>query len=126
MTLFSPSLLTSFDDPILRYSVLMNCVSSYIGEHNSMDPYVSPIMMTDDDISKFAETRFLLAGRDPLRDESYRMIDRLLSAGKNVRYVEYRQLPHGFLNFACLHVLPDASDCIKMAEQMLSELLNLS
>jgi len=41
----------------------------------------------------------MIAGNDPLRDESYRFTLRLLNNGVDVTCKEYINFPHGFISF---------------------------
>ena len=62
--------------------------------------YMSPGPLIPDEILKqFPKTYILCAGNDPLRDESYAFIDRLLNNGVNARIYEMEMMPHGFLNY---------------------------
>ena len=72
MRSFTPSLLTSLDDWMLRYSFLNVCIESYIplGADPTKDPYLSPALIPDEDLRQFPSIRIMAAGRDPLRDES--------------------------------------------------------
>lgn len=98
---FTPSLLTSMDDFILTYSFLSVCISSYIPPNAdpAQDPYLSPCLISDEDLKGFPAIRIMAAGMDPLRDESYKLMYRLIKLKKDARMIEYRMLPHGFWNF---------------------------
>jgi len=76
---FTPSLLASMDDVMLRYTFLNICLKSYIpeGKDPSKDAYLSPAFCTDEDLLQMPPIRLAAAGRDPLRDEAYNLIYRL-------------------------------------------------
>jgi len=97
---FTPSLLAAMDDFILRYSFLNVCINSYIPPEAdpTKDPYLSPSLIPDEDLKKFPTMRFMVAGRDPLRDESYKLVQRFAKLKKDVQLIEYRMLPHAFWN----------------------------
>jgi len=98
---FTPSLLTAIDDFILRYSFLNICINSYIPaeEDPSKDAYLSPCLISDEELKQFPPIRIMAAGRDPLRDESYKLMNRLVKLKKDAQMIEYRMLPHGFWSF---------------------------
>ena len=78
-TNFNPSLLLALDDPILPFPFLKMCLESYIGDSAdpSISPYLSPSLASDEVLSKFPKTRIMVAGNDPLRDESFKFTLRL-------------------------------------------------
>eukprot|EP00826_Nyctotherus_ovalis_P003372 TRINITY_DN10688_c0_g1_i7.p2 TRINITY_DN10688_c0_g1~~TRINITY_DN10688_c0_g1_i7.p2 ORF type:complete len:406 (-),score=106.63 TRINITY_DN10688_c0_g1_i7:98-1315(-) len=122
MTSFTPSLLEAFDDFILHYSVLTLCLNSYVPPEGdpTKDPFLSPSLIPDEDLKKFPPVRILAAGRDPLRDESYRLINRLASLNKDAKLIEYRMLPHGFWS---LDMIFTAEEC-KLAARRTIEWIN--
>ena len=61
--------------------------------------YMSPGVADDKDLAQFPKTRMMLAGIDPLRDESIQFMHRLLENGVDVRAAEMEMMPHGFLSF---------------------------
>ena len=67
------------DDILLRFTFLSICLSSYIPAERSAetDVYLSPVIAPDQDLARFPPVRIMAAGRDPLRDESYRLLYRL-------------------------------------------------
>jgi hormone-sensitive lipase len=71
---FMPSLLLSFDDPILPYPFLKMCLESYIGEKSdpNNNPYLSPLVASDHVLKQFPKTRIMVATNDPIRDDSFR------------------------------------------------------
>jgi len=107
---FTPSLLTSMDDFMLRYSFLNVCINSYLppGADPAKDPYISPTLIPDEDLIKFPPVRIMSAGRDPLRDESYKLISRLAKLKKDAKMIEYRNFPHAFWNLDIMFGLKEA------------------
>jgi hormone-sensitive lipase len=125
---FTPSLLTSMDDFILTYSFLNVCINSYIppDADPKKDPYLSPSLITDEDLKKFPPIRILAAGMDPLRDESYKLMYRLIKLKKNARMIEYRMLPHGFWSFYSLHSLKEFKVPLDSAVKAITELIEIN
>ena len=67
---FTPSLVLSLYDSILRHSMLMAVLQCYVGDGNpNEDPYLSPAVMSDADICSLPRLRMMIAGKDPLKDE---------------------------------------------------------
>lgn len=79
MTSFTPSLLIALDDYALRFNLLLGCIHDYsLGGDAATDPYISPSMIKDEDLAQFPPVRLIVSGRDPLRDENYRLLQRLV------------------------------------------------
>ena len=62
-------------------------------------PFLSPFFFPEKILEKFPPTRVVLAGIDPLHDDGYHFAYRLCMLGKDVKIVDNKLLPHGFLNF---------------------------
>ena len=76
---FNPSHLISLEDLILPYSFLKICLELYVGEGDpDTDPFLSPILINDNDLKRFPAVRIMIAGKDPLRDDSFKFALRLL------------------------------------------------
>lgn len=76
---FNPSHLISLEDLILPYSFLKICLELYVAEGDpDRDPFLSPILINDEDLRKFPPVRIMIAGKDPLRDDSFKFALRLL------------------------------------------------
>jgi len=50
-------------------------------------------------LAEFPTTRFVLAGADPLRDDGYAFGYRLGQQNIDIKILEFKELPHGFLNY---------------------------
>mmetsp|Transcript_15575 Transcript_15575/g.13615 ORF Transcript_15575/g.13615 Transcript_15575/m.13615 type:complete len:134 (+) Transcript_15575:146-547(+) len=97
---FSPSLILSLDDFILPSSFLMLCVESYVrGGDAEADHFLSPGICPDNVLKHFPPIRIMTAGNDPLRDEQYKFVLKLVNNDVDVRCREYIAFPHGFLSF---------------------------
>jgi len=121
---FTPSLLGAFDDFILHYSFLVICLNSYIPPNAdpSTDPFLSPSLIPNEDLEKFPPVRILVAGRDPLRDESYKLINRLANLNKDAKLIEYRMLPHGFWNLDMVFEIEECKLATRKTIEWIKEL----
>eukprot|EP00826_Nyctotherus_ovalis_P045842 TRINITY_DN5108_c0_g5_i1.p1 TRINITY_DN5108_c0_g5~~TRINITY_DN5108_c0_g5_i1.p1 ORF type:complete len:473 (-),score=128.43 TRINITY_DN5108_c0_g5_i1:60-1478(-) len=122
---FTPSILTAIDDFILRYSFLNICLNSYIPAEAdaSKDSYLSPCLIRDEELGQFPPMRIMVAGRDPLRDESYRLMSRLVELGKDAQMIEYRMLPHGFWSFDAIFGLDECKSATDKAIEWIKSLI---
>ncbi|HXW09742.1 MAG TPA: alpha/beta hydrolase [Steroidobacteraceae bacterium] len=71
-------------------------VRHYLGDHDPRDPLVSPIHATD--LGGLPPAFIVTADHDLLRDDGARYAECLRTAGVEVRYVNYPDMPHGFLS----------------------------
>jgi hormone-sensitive lipase len=96
---FVPSYFVAIDDVILPYNVLKLCIKAYIPEDfkPEWDPFLSPIMASDELLSKMPPIRILSGTNDPLHDDIWKLLQRLQKLRKNAQYTIYEGLPHGFL-----------------------------
>jgi hormone-sensitive lipase len=79
--MYSPSYLYSLNDKILGHTILGICIHSYSlnpATQLMKDPFMSPILLSDEIIAKFPPTRILCGTKDPLVDCSWRFASRLL------------------------------------------------
>lgn len=122
---FSPSLILSLDDFILPSSFLMLCLDSYVKDGNpEEDHFLSPAICPDEVLKKFPPTRILIAGNDPLRDESYKFTMRLLNNNVDVKAMEYIGFPHGFLSFELpVAGIEECAECNRQAIKYFKEFL---
>ena len=98
--MFSPSLLLSIDDRMLPASFLALCIDSYDPDGYGDEEFLlSPALTPDHVLSHFPPTRIHLAGNDPLRDESYRLMLRMLRLQLDVHMCEFVHFPHAFWIF---------------------------
>jgi acetyl esterase/lipase len=88
--------------------------------------YMSPGPLIPDDLLQlFPKTHIICAGNDPLRDESYYFIDRLLSNGVDARITEMEMMPHGFLNYNMkFSKMNEALPAIMKSVEILKSLIN--
>ena len=69
------------------------------GGDGDTDPYISPLIADDEIIKRFPEVRIMVGSIDPIRDMTYAFAQKLLKNKVDVKIVEYKYLPHGFLNY---------------------------
>ena len=69
----------------------------YLGDADSSDPRVSPLLATDH--TGLPPALIQVGEHDPLRDGGVRYAAALRAAGVPVRLTEYVGMPHGYLNF---------------------------
>jgi acetyl esterase len=65
------------------------------GGTKAADPEVSPLLT--DDLKSLPPTMLVTADHDPLRDEGRAYAAKLIGAGNDVSYVEWRGVVHGFM-----------------------------
>jgi len=78
---FTPSLLNCLNDQILPYHLLKFCGDSYkgdIGSKRDNDPFMSPILISDNILKLLPKVRIMVGSSDPLRDDSFRFLKRLV------------------------------------------------
>ncbi len=75
-----PSVLRSLNNAILPFGLLKLFVSSYVGEEFKLseDPYISPLMACDELLEKFPPSRIVVGTADPIEDDSWRFMSRLM------------------------------------------------
>jgi len=75
----SPSYYNSLEDPVLHYSILKLCLNAYVPkEYDPLtDPFVSPLVATDEFLAKLPPIRIVTGSEDPLHDDNWRFIYRL-------------------------------------------------
>ena len=121
---FYPSLLNSFDDAILTNAILGLVMKAYApeGEHRfigSHNQYMSPgICASDAALSQFPPVRLFLSGIDPLKDDGLFFLHKLLKNNVDVKAVEFRMMPHGFLSYALpIKGMVEAQKCIDITAE---------
>ncbi|CAI2386398.1 unnamed protein product [Moneuplotes crassus] len=98
---FYPSYIYGINDFMLNLIMLKIYQGAYLTEEidGENNPLLSPIQASDNVLERFPKVRILVGSCDPLRDQSFRFVDRLLKVSGNVKIVEYVNYPHAFLNF---------------------------
>jgi len=102
-TLIYPSLDATLESPSMALRLpgmnrddLALALRHYLGDHDPRDPLMSPIHAAD---HRGLPPAFIVtADYDLLRDDGARYAECLRAAGVAVRYVNYPDMPHGFLS----------------------------
>ncbi|CAK79677.1 unnamed protein product (macronuclear) [Paramecium tetraurelia] len=126
MKSFTPSFLVSLDDFLLHHTVLKLCLNSYVQKEfdSQVDPMLSPSMASDEILRQFPKTRIAVGTYDPLHDESFRLLQKLVQLKKDVKLIEYQSMPHGFLSFDIINGMKEAKQTVIDAQNYLLEMLN--
>jgi hormone-sensitive lipase len=115
--IFTPSRINMFDDIILTSLAKEVCQNAYwkdlIAEEH---PFLSPYFFPEKLLGQFPPTRISLAGLDPLHDDGYQFGYKLCKMHKDVRVIDNKLLPHGFLNFGLAPLL--GGECQKAIDQI--------
>lgn len=125
MEKYSPSILRALDDPVLSYSFIELLAKSYLGDlhRGATDPLVSPILINEAHLEYFPPIRMMTGTNDPLHDDIWRFMDRLIKANVDVRTVVYKYFPHGFLSMDMPGGMPEAKNCLEDCIGLIQELL---
>jgi len=96
---FSPSYFWSIGDPLLPYNLLKPCLEAYVTKDfdPKLDPYLSPIVASDEFLVKLPPIRILTGSNDPVYDDSWRFMDRLRKVEHDAHIVVHEGIFHGFL-----------------------------
>ncbi|KJE91855.1 hormone-sensitive lipase [Capsaspora owczarzaki ATCC 30864] len=65
-----------------------------------MDPFISPLVASEEALRRLPPIQIVAAGLDPLLDDSIQFARRLRSVGHPVKLHVFDTLPHGFLSFS--------------------------
>mmetsp|Transcript_33919 Transcript_33919/g.39171 ORF Transcript_33919/g.39171 Transcript_33919/m.39171 type:complete len:85 (+) Transcript_33919:1896-2150(+) len=68
-------------------------------------PFVSPLLLPCKVLERFPPVRLVLSGIDPLHDDGYQFAYKLCMLNKDVKVIDNKLLPHGFLNFGLAPLL---------------------
>ncbi len=114
------SYLNILTDQIIPYHLLKFCLNSYRSEyHNEDDPFISPLYMKDEIIKLLPPVRILIGSSDPLRNDSLLFLNRMTKLNKDIKVIELKYFPHGFLNYDYSLLMPEAAIANKiMAEEI--------
>jgi hormone-sensitive lipase len=98
---FTPSLLNSFNERLLYFTILEKCLTHYIDD--AFDPQkdwlLSPGLTPDEILSKYPRTEVFCGEFDPLFDDSYKLCYRLNGLKIICNLHVFEHLYHGFLSF---------------------------
>ncbi|EGR28225.1 hypothetical protein IMG5_181540 [Ichthyophthirius multifiliis] len=125
---FTPSYLLSLDDQILPHMFLKMCINSYIkndsGLDASQDQYISPILASEDFLKRFPKVRLSFGLCDPLNNDAFRFVEKLIQNGVDVKAIAYNDMPHGYLNYDVPGGMKYAAICVEDAAIFMKEILN--
>lgn len=98
--MYTPSYFLAIDDPMLPYNCLKLCVNAYVPEDYKPkeDPFLSPVFASDELLEKLPPFRIASGDQDPLHDDSWRFLHKLVKLKKNVKMYVYPNMPHGFIS----------------------------
>lgn len=98
---FTPSLLNSFNERLLYFTVLEKCLAHYVDEafNPQRDWILSPGITPDEILSKYPKTDVFCGEFDPLFDDCYRLAYRLNELKVACEMTIFHDLYHGFLSF---------------------------
>jgi len=85
----------------LPYSLLKLCIKAYVPEEfmPMVDPFLSPLMASDEMLERLPPMRIITGNSDPLHDDNWRLLHRMQALEKNVKMIVYDNMPHGFMSF---------------------------
>ena len=95
----SLSLASSFEDFLLNIKSLLFINKAYREYYpNDLDPFLNPSEVTEDILKYLPKTTFFTATNDPLRDDTVRLIRKIIKIpGLDVKDYELQNYQHGFL-----------------------------
>ena len=110
-----PSYLNSINDLILEYHLLKFCIESYCGKltdngkiiTDTRNQFLSPLFMDNNILKLLPPIRIFGGSCDPLRDDSFYLMEKLLKLNKDVYFYEFKYFPHGYLNYDFKMVFPE-------------------
>ena len=94
----SLSLASSIEDSKITIKGLKYINESYRGYYpNELDPFINPRDAPEILIKLMPKTRFMTASHDPLRDDSIRLVYKMLNVGMDVKAYDFFNYQHGFI-----------------------------
>jgi len=95
-----PSLMKCLTNVLLPYGLLKLFVNCYVGDHGRIDedPFISPLVACDELLEKLPPVRITVGTCDPIEDDTWRFMHRLIKLKKDVKSIAYKRLIHGFYN----------------------------
>jgi len=64
----------------------------------------------------------MIGDRDPLHDDSWRLVDKLRKLERDVLMIVYREMTHGFLGFDVPMGMTETHVCVEEAANLMKEL----
>jgi len=115
----SPSYLQAIGDHMLPASLLKLVASAYVAEgfKNMEDPFISPMVASDELLQRMPPVRIIAGSKDPLYDDNWRLIHKMRKLKKDISIIVHEHMPHAYLcnpdlkNFD--HFMEEACDAIR-------------
>jgi len=119
-----PSLMKSLNNAILPLGLLKLFVDCYVGDHGKIteDPFISPLVACDELLEKLPPIRMVVGTCDPIEDDTWRFMHRLIKLNKDVKTIAYKDLVHGYYSTG---VTKYTDEIIKDGRDIIYELINL-
>ena len=126
--IFSLSYLNCIIDPILYCNLLKFCIKAYLGPNNSDDKnsFFSPLFMSDNVLKELPPIRIFGGTSDPLRDDSFYFMEKLLNLNKNISMTEFKYFPHGFLNYDIKLMMSEAAEINEIVMKEMNKFIKKS
>jgi len=110
-----PSYLNAINDLILEYHLLKFCIESYSGKltdngkiiTDTRNQFLSPIFMDNNVLKLLPPVRIFGGSCDPLRDDTFYLMEKLLKLNKDIYFYEFKYFPHGYLSYDFKMVFPE-------------------
>jgi len=116
----SPSIFQAINDVVMSPSILKLCVQAYLGDAGfkyNEDPFINPLVASDELMERMPPTRIIVGSRDPFHDDSWRLLAKLKQNNKDAKLIIHEHIKHGYLNHPDLknyHLyMEDACETIK-------------
>ncbi len=81
-------------DPYFTSIQIVELVQSYLGRHDPLDPFASPLYA---DLHRLAPLRIHVGDDEVLLDDSIRLVERAVAAGVDARLDVWQGMVHGYL-----------------------------
>jgi hormone-sensitive lipase len=126
---YTPSNEFMLEDFIVHHTTARLIIQCYLASP-AIDPktdyYASPLLTPEVNLRTFPPIRLIIGNTDPLLDDCYRFIERLIGAGGDLQMTLFEGLPHAFLGFDLkFNGVPEAHAAIEEGGRYLQELLRL-
>ena len=95
----SLSLCLSIEDSMLNTGTLYYVNKSYRDYYkNELDPFLNPVVATEELLKDLPPLRFMIGGHDPLRDDAIQFCYKLTKIqGKDIKLMDFCNYSHGFM-----------------------------
>lgn len=141
----SPSRLLTLLDPLVVFPYLLRCLNAYsdpcysdtlprsfaqeleasLALQMNTDPYLSPLLTSEEILAQFPATVLLVSDMDPCLDETVAFCNRLIRAGVTEVELEVIEgLPHGFFSYSGMSI--ECHEALDEATKRLQAFLGLN